>query len=99
MSARGVLLFEGQRIGLRSIHTFGAGKLPTAAPLGYGFDAEGEAIGAVDLNGLHKTIHAPARGRDRRQPRPVDILGPGRFRLGCRPGTSALPARDEAPLL
>ncbi len=56
----GSLRFEGQDIGIRSINEFEGGKLPTPSPLGYMFDVGGAEIGAVDLNGSPKIIHAPA---------------------------------------
>jgi hypothetical protein len=66
MEARGGLLeFEGQRLTLRSIHNDAKGGLPTPAPLGYVFELDGRAVGAIDLNGPNKTIHvAPGPSRD-----------------------------------
>lgn len=56
---RGTLWFEGQRISLRSIHRDQGGGLPVPHPLGYMFEADGRQIGAVDLNGLDKTLFVP----------------------------------------
>jgi len=61
----GYLLFEGQRIELKSIHSFDDGKLPTITPLGYSFHSNGAQIGAIDLNGLDKTLFAPRQGPER----------------------------------
>jgi len=46
-------------VGIRPIHHFQGGRLPTGMPLGYAFDVGGRQIGAVDLNGINKTIYAP----------------------------------------
>jgi hypothetical protein len=56
---RGTLYFEGRRIGVRSIHRDESGGLPAPTALGYMFEEDGQEIGAVDLNGLNKTIFAP----------------------------------------
>jgi hypothetical protein len=55
----GILHYEDVRIAIRSIHQDERGGLPNPAPLGYVFIFEGREIGAVDLNGLNKTIYAP----------------------------------------
>lgn len=56
---KGMLFYEGQRIGVRSIHRSEGGKVPTATPLGYAFNVGGREIGAIDLNGLNKTLFVP----------------------------------------
>jgi hypothetical protein len=61
----GTLHFEGREIGVRSIHRDAGGGLPVPHALGYLFEADGRAIGAVDLNGGNKTIFAPRSGADR----------------------------------
>jgi hypothetical protein len=55
----GMLVFEGLRIGIRSIHRDQRGGLPAPTALGYLFDIDGYEMGAVDLNGINKTIYAP----------------------------------------
>ncbi|WP_426267526.1 hypothetical protein [Sphingomonas sp. LHG3443-2] len=60
---RGFLLFDGVRYEVTSIHRDQNGSLAAATPLGYRFEADGRAVGAVDLNGTNKTLFAP---RDRR---------------------------------
>jgi hypothetical protein len=47
------------------IHDIEGGRLPTGTPLGYSFAVDGREIGAVDLNGLNKTIFAPQLGPER----------------------------------
>ena len=61
----GVLVYEGREIVLRSIHRDIGGGLPTPTALGYSFSADGREIGAVDLNGLNKTLYVPRDGPDR----------------------------------
>lgn len=61
----GTLLYEGRRMTVRSIHRDEGGGLPTPTALGYSFAAEDEVIGAVDLNGLEKTVFAPRAGLER----------------------------------
>ena len=59
---RGTLFFEGRRLAVRSIHRDAGGGLPAPTPLGYLFEADGEAVGAVDVNGTGKTLFAPREG-------------------------------------
>ena len=61
----GTLSFEGQRIGISSIHHFEGGRMPTLTPLGYAFAAEGGPIGAIDLNGTDKILFVPRDPRQR----------------------------------
>lgn len=61
----GMLLYEGREIAVRSIHRDVGGGLPTPAPLGYSFLVGGREIGAVDLNGLNKTLFVPRNGPER----------------------------------
>ncbi|RST30285.1 hypothetical protein HMF7854_05205 [Sphingomonas ginkgonis] len=54
------------RLDIRPVHRFAGGGLPTGAPLGYSFERNGQPVGAVDLNGTSRTIHAPRqRGPER----------------------------------
>jgi hypothetical protein len=55
----GRLYIEGQEIGIRSIHRDREGGLPAPTALGYMFDVGGRDIGAVDVNGLNKTLYVP----------------------------------------
>lgn len=61
----GYVELDGVRLGITSIHRMAGGGIPTAAPLGYRFEEGGRAVGAVDLNGTTKTVHAPPTGRTR----------------------------------
>ncbi|HWH21663.1 MAG TPA: hypothetical protein VNT25_00020 [Allosphingosinicella sp.] len=62
----GALYFEGQRIGLRSIHKIEESRISLATPIGYMFDLRGRDIGGVDLNGSDHTLFVP-RDRELRQ--------------------------------
>ncbi len=61
----GTLFYEGQQIEVRSIHHDEGGGLPSPTALGYVLTGESGEIGAVDLNGLNKTIFAPFAGEER----------------------------------
>jgi hypothetical protein len=50
---------------VHSIHRDGGGGLPSPNALGYSFSVDGREIGAVDLNGLNKTLYVPSTGPDR----------------------------------
>jgi hypothetical protein len=52
-------------LGIVPIHRMEGGGLPSGTPLGYGFTLGDREIGAVDLNGLNKTVHAPRSGAER----------------------------------
>jgi len=65
VSRAGTLHFGGRIYGIRAIHEFQGGSLLSGTPLGYSFDTDGRAIGAVDLNGLDKTIYTPRGGAER----------------------------------
>jgi hypothetical protein len=54
----------GVKLDIRPIHRLAGTSVPAGTPLGYSFDVAGRQVGAVDLNGLNKTIYAP------RQPGP-----------------------------
>ena len=57
--------FGDVRLEIRPIHDMEGGRVPTGNPLGYGFFVAGRQVGAVDLNGLDKTIYAPRSGPER----------------------------------
>jgi hypothetical protein len=59
----GTLYYEGQEIEVKSVHKDQGGGLATPYALGYMFEMDGVEIGAVDLNGLNKTIYAPRSGK------------------------------------
>lgn len=47
----GEIGLAGQVVRFRSVHRIVGGKLPTADPMGYVFEQDGEPIGALQLNG------------------------------------------------
>lgn len=53
---RGTIIFEGERLELRSVHLMRGSKLPSNTPLGYVFMQDGREVGGVDTNGV-KTNH------------------------------------------
>jgi hypothetical protein len=55
----GHLYIEGRAIGIRSIHRDERGGLAAPTALGYMFEAGGREIGAIDVNGLNKTLYVP----------------------------------------
>jgi hypothetical protein len=48
---RCVVMIDGVRLDIRSVHDMDGGILPAAQPLGYVFERDGVAIGGVDING------------------------------------------------
>jgi hypothetical protein len=61
----GQVAYGPLRLEVRAIHDMEGGRLPSGTPLGYAFFDRGRQIGAVDLNGLDKTIFAPRSGLER----------------------------------
>jgi hypothetical protein len=61
----GEMRIGGLVLGIVPIHRMAGGGLPSGTPLGYAFALGEREIGAVDLNGLTKTIYAPPRGPER----------------------------------
>jgi hypothetical protein len=57
--------FGDVRLEIRPVHDMEGGRMPTGTPLGYAFHIGGRQVGAVDLNGLDKTIYAPRSGPER----------------------------------
>lgn len=55
---RGVVMIDGVRLDIRSVHDMDGGILPAPAPLGYVFERNGVAIGGVDINGGPAMIEA-----------------------------------------
>jgi hypothetical protein len=56
----GVIVFEGVELRMRSLHKLAGSPLAVPHALGYVFEANGVPVGAVDLNGNTRRIHAPA---------------------------------------
>lgn len=61
----GNLFYEGQNIDIHSIHRDQGGGLPSPTALGYIFSDDNGEVGAVDLNGLNKTVFTPLAGKHR----------------------------------
>jgi hypothetical protein len=61
----GILVYEGREFAVRSIHRDIGGGLPTPTALGYSFSVGDREVGAVDLNGLNKTLYVPRSGPER----------------------------------
>lgn len=61
----GFVVLDGVRLDIQSIHRMAGGGLPTPHPLGYRFVDARREVGAVDLNGVNKTVFAPPAGRAR----------------------------------
>lgn len=55
---RGVVMIDGVRLDIRSVHDMDGGILPAPTPLGYVFERNGVAIGGVDINGGPAMIEA-----------------------------------------
>jgi hypothetical protein len=56
---RGFVDVGGTRLALRSVHNVQGSPLPLDAPIGYVFEAEGAAVGAVELNGTTPEVLLP----------------------------------------
>lgn len=63
----GELQLAGLTLAIRPIHRAQGGGLPAGMPLGYAFDVSGRQIGAVDINGIKKTIYAPRQAGPERE--------------------------------
>jgi hypothetical protein len=59
---RGVVMIEGVRLDIRSVHDMDGGILPASAPLGYVFERNGVAVGGVDINGGPAMIETAGLG-------------------------------------
>jgi len=63
---RGYIEVAGTRLALRSVHQVQGSPLPLEAPIGYLFEADGVAVGAIELNGTTPEVFLP-KGGDVRQ--------------------------------
>ncbi|WP_207789970.1 VV20781 family protein [Sandarakinorhabdus oryzae] len=59
----GIFEYDGVRLRIRSVHRVEGSPLPLPQPIGYSFSRDGQEIGAVDLNGPDKRLHAPTEPR------------------------------------
>jgi hypothetical protein len=64
---RGRIDFHGTTLTLRSVHAVEGSPLPLATPIGYVFEQDGRAVGAVELNGLAPRLWLPAGDDDTRR--------------------------------
>jgi hypothetical protein len=59
---RGLLQWPGSTLALRSVHQVQGSPLPLQTPIGYVFEAQGRAVGAIELNGLTPALWLPPAG-------------------------------------
>lgn len=59
----GEVHLNGKVLNIRPIHRLEGSRLAGGTPVGYAFDIEGKEVGAVDLNGLNKSVYAPPPGQ------------------------------------
>jgi hypothetical protein len=59
---RGLIEWDGVALTIRSVHTVQGSPLPLQAPIGYVFEQDGRAVGAVELNGLTPRLWLPPAG-------------------------------------
>jgi hypothetical protein len=64
---RGRIDFNGTTLALRSVHAIEGSPLPLGTPIGYLFEQDGRAVGAVELNGLTPRLWLPATNDDTRR--------------------------------
>lgn len=64
---RGRIDFRGTTLALRSVHAVEGSPLPLGNPIGYVFEQDGRAVGAVELNGLVPRLWLPAGDDDTRR--------------------------------
>lgn len=64
---RGVVQWDGVALTIRSVHRVQGSPLPLQAPIGYVFEQDGRAVGAIELNGLTPALWLPpvAQPRER----------------------------------
>jgi hypothetical protein len=64
---RGRIDFNGTTLTMRSVHAVEGSPLPLGTPIGYVFERDGRAVGAVELNGLTPRLWLPAGDDDTRR--------------------------------
>lgn len=64
---RGRIDFNGTTLTMRSVHAVEGSPLPLDTPIGYVFERDGLAVGAVELNGLTPRLWLPAGNDDARR--------------------------------
>lgn len=56
---RGEITLDGVVLQIRSVHDLQGSSIPMGTPIGYLFEQEGAAVGAVELNGAPVVIYGP----------------------------------------
>lgn len=64
---RGRVDYGTQTLALRSVHALEGSPFPLATPIGYVFEQDGRAVGAIELNGLTPRLWLPAANDDTRR--------------------------------
>jgi hypothetical protein len=64
---RGRIDFNGTTLTLRSVHAVEGSPVPLGTPIGYVFERDGRAVGAIELNGLTPRLWLPAGDDDTRR--------------------------------
>lgn len=64
---RGRIEYRGRTLTLRSVHAVEGSPFPLAAPIGYVFEQDGRAVGAIELNGLTPRLWLPGSSDDTRR--------------------------------
>jgi hypothetical protein len=64
---RGRIDYHGTTLTLRSVHAVEGSPFPLGTPIGYVFEHNGKAVGAVELNGLTPRLWLPATRDDTRR--------------------------------
>lgn len=64
---RGRIDWRGTALTLRSVHALEGSPIPLGTPIGYVFERDGHAVGAVELNGLTPRLWLPAADDDVRR--------------------------------
>jgi len=64
---RGRIDFHGTTLTMRSVHAVEGSPFPLGTPIGYVFERDGHAVGAVELNGLTPRLWLPAGNDDTRR--------------------------------
>jgi hypothetical protein len=74
---RGTAQVAGETVTIRSVHHLAGTSLPTSAPIGYLFEQDGKAVGAVELNGRPVLNVAPGASPQLRHALAISALALG----------------------
>jgi hypothetical protein len=64
---RGRLDYRDSTLTVRSVHALEGSPIPLATPIGYVFERDGRAVGAIELNGLTPRLWLPTTDDDTRR--------------------------------